>query len=195
MVIITIPGEPKEQWRDVKGYEGKYQVSNLGNVRSLDMKQTRFNGLVRCEFQIKGRDLKPFQTGKGYKRDQGYLTIKIAGKSYKVHRLVAEAFLDNPNNFEQVNHIDGNKDNNAVSNLEWCNNKQNAIHAAKNGLTPSGSKSILHKLTEQQVNEIRKRYIKGDRVNGAKPLARKFEVSSTTIRKIIAKDKWRWLDI
>ena len=102
-----------EEWRDIDGYEGKYQVSNLGRVRS------------------KYKILKPNNV-KGYL--YVYLRKNNKSKALKVHRLVAEAFLVNEKNKPQVNHIDGNKENNNVNNLEWCTNKENMNHAVRNGL-------------------------------------------------------------
>lgn len=116
----------KEIWRDISGYEGYYQVSNFGRVRSLD-KMQNYNGSVRLH---KGKILKPNNDGRGY------LIVDLSKNNRSVtktiHRLVAMAFLDNPNNLPQVNHKDENKENNFVfvnkdgsvdlnkSNLEWC---------------------------------------------------------------------------
>lgn len=99
----------EEIWKDIKGYEGKYQVSNFGRVRSL-----RF-GKERVLVGVKDKD--------------GYLLVNLykGGKHYngKIHRLVAEAFIPNPDGLPQVNHKDECKSNNAVSNLEWCDAKYN----------------------------------------------------------------------
>lgn len=104
----------QEIWKDIINFPN-YQISNLGNVYS------------EKNYKIR----KSFVTN-------GYLTIYLFknGKRYrkKIHRLVAEAFIPNPNNLPIINHIDGNKLNNIVSNLEWCTSKQNTIHAYKTGL-------------------------------------------------------------
>ena len=108
----------KEEWRDIKGYEGLYQVSNLGRVKSLIRgtgNQFRFSKVEVI--------LKPHLTKKGYFRLS--LSKNNKRKSFQVHRLVAEAFIPNPNNYPQVNHKDENKTNNCVDNLEWCTNKYN----------------------------------------------------------------------
>lgn len=113
----------KEIWKDIEGYEGMYQVSNLGRVRSL-----------------KYRDKKNIHILKGGTDKRGYKLIGLyfkERKTYKVHRLVAEAFIPNPNNLPQVNHIDGNPSNNIITNLEWCDSTYNAIHAYKTGLHKS----------------------------------------------------------
>ena len=98
----------KEIYKDIKGYEGKYQVSNLGNVKSLHYNNTN-----------RERVLKPRVT-------KGYLSVDLGYRNPRlVHRLVAEAFLENPNNLPCVNHKDENKKNNCVDNLEWCSNEYN----------------------------------------------------------------------
>lgn len=100
----------KEEWRDIKGYEGLYQVSNLGRVKSFVKDK---NGKIR----------------KLHDDTHGYLIVSLGRKNMnKVHRLVAQTFIPNPNDYPEVNHINGRKDDNRVSNLEWVTHKQNAIH-------------------------------------------------------------------
>ena len=110
----------KELWRDIKDYEDLYQGSNLGRVRSLDRWVKSKNGSIRI---CRGRILKP------YTNKDGYLCVVLSKnnkqKTFRVNRLVAEAFLDNPNNLPQVNHKDENKQNNNVENLEFCDCKYN----------------------------------------------------------------------
>ena len=114
-----------EIWQDIKGYEGIYQVSNIGRIKSL-ARETR-NGSCKKEKILKTQIDK-----------KGYLTIDLRKnkqrKSYKVHRLVALAFIQNLDNKPQINHIDGNKRNNKIENLEWCTNSENQIHSYKNNL-------------------------------------------------------------
>ena len=109
----------KEIWKDIKGYEGIYQISNLGNVKSLQRIDSN-NHLV------KEKILKSSSNGIG----KGYLWVKLGrkGKKEKIHRLVAKAFIPNPNNKKEVNHIDGNTHNNKVDNLEWVTHKENCLH-------------------------------------------------------------------
>ena len=113
-----------EIWRDIKGYEGIYQVSNLGNVKSLDRITVRSDGKIMT---FKGCLLK-------YRFHQnGYASICIKRKNYLVHRLVANAFLDKED-FDKidVNHIDCDKSNNALENLQWVSKSENIQHAIKN---------------------------------------------------------------
>ena len=104
----------KEEWKDIEGYENKYQISNFGNVR---------NKL--------GNIMKPFN-------NKGYLCISLfknnKKKHFRVHRLVAQHFIENKDNKKEVNHIDGNKKNNKVNNLEFVTSKENKLHAVEIGL-------------------------------------------------------------
>lgn len=112
----------EEIWKDIKGYEGFYQVSNLGKVRSFPRRGTYKTIYI----------LKPRKTHKGYL--QVILTKNNKPKSFSIHRLVAKTFISNLNNYPQVNHIDGNKLNNCVDNLEWCTNEHNMKEACRLGL-------------------------------------------------------------
>lgn len=108
-----------EEWREIEGYEGLYQVSNLGRVKSLFRVVIRSNGKPNT---VNEKILK-------YGMNRGYCAVVLCKngkrKMYKVHRLVAMAFLSNPHNLPEVNHKDENKKNNCVDNLEWCTPKYN----------------------------------------------------------------------
>lgn len=123
-----------EVWKDIEGYEDKYQISNLGRVKSL-----ADNKLIERELIRKPR------IGKN-----GYLYVNLfkgsKGKTKKIHRLVAETFIPNPDNLPQVNHIDGNKLNNSIDNLEWVTASENVKHALRIGLTtmPSGKNNFMY---------------------------------------------------
>ena len=124
-----------EVWKDVVGYEGLYEVSNHGNVRSLD-RTVMVNAHERLYRKLKGNILKPTKTI-GYCK----VTLSKNGKQkyFNVHRLVALSFIPNPSNFPIVNHKDETRDNNNVDNLEWCTHQYNLAYG-------SSSKKIAKKL-------------------------------------------------
>ena len=128
-----------EEWRDIKGYKGKYQVSNTGKVRSL--KRTVWNG--------KGYYKIPEKILEGYDNGYGYLCVKLCKegkrKQYRINRLVAQAFLENPQNLPEVNHKDENKYNNCVENLEYCNRSYNINYG-------TGNKRRAKKLGKKNTN-------------------------------------------
>lgn len=111
----------KEIWKDIVGYEGYYQVSNLGRIRSLDV-YVKHNTAGGKQFR-KGCVLKQCTDNFGYKMVN--LSKDSKTKQYRIHRLVAQAFIPNPNNYNIVNHKDEIPSNNEVSNLEWCTQKYN----------------------------------------------------------------------
>jgi len=117
----------EEIWKDVVGYEGYYQISRFGQVKRVSQdKKTR---------RIRNKYIPPLKKTIG---TTGYYHVHLAvdknHKNYRVHRLVAAAFIPNPENKPCINHIDGNKLNNHVSNLEWCTMKENSQHAVRIGL-------------------------------------------------------------
>lgn len=126
-----------EVWKDIEGYEGLYQVSNLGCVKSLTRKVRCKNNKFRI---IIGKILIPIQTKNGYLFVNLWKNNKI--KRVLVHRLVAETFIPNPENKPEVNHINGNKLNNYVDNLEWNTRSENTIHSYKIKLRENQKKSI-----------------------------------------------------
>lgn len=119
----------KEIWKDIKGYEGLYQASNLGRIRSFPRRGTHCNSV------------KVLKSNKNHK---GYLTLSLTKnckrKTVSVHRIVALTFIPNPNNLPQINHKDGNKLNNNVENLEWVTNYDNMQHSIKLGLRKNSYK-------------------------------------------------------
>lgn len=165
----------QEIWKDIKDYEGIYQVSNLGRVKSLK----RVTGGDR------NRRLKEI-IFKQHKLKDGYLGVILyknnIKKNFRVHRLVAEAFIVNPANKSDVNHIDGVKDNNIASNLEWNNRQENITHAkevlnAKFGQCYRENDSRI-KLVKADVIQIRNSKLK------LKELAANFKVSASHVCNI-----------
>lgn len=161
--------------KNVVGYEGLYVVDENGNVFSV----------------LSNRYKKPI------KMASGYLYVHLhngdgKGKLKRIHRIVAEAYLDNPCNYTQVNHKNGNKQDNHVNNLEWCSNVQNMQHAIKHGLfKTAGENNPSAKLNWEQVIEIRKEYIYRDKQHGTRALAKKYGVTNVMIGKIVRGECWK----
>lgn len=117
-----------EKWKPVVGYEGYYEVSNTGLVKSVD----RIVHHSRTFERFQRGNLLNIRTNSTGHYSTVYLSKENKKKHAKVHRLVAEAFIPNPNNYPEVNHKDENKNNNDVSNLEWCTKKYNNNYGTKN---------------------------------------------------------------
>ena len=184
-VLISI----RPKWKDIIGYENEYQINQFGEIRTLkdSPKLKKYNVLKP---QINKRN--------GYVYQMLYKNGKE--KLLRVHRLVAMAFLPNPNNLPQVNHKDGNKQNNSVDNLEWCEQSYNMKHAFKTGLEKPSEKQ---KAAVRKTNEKkRKRVVRtmGDEKNeyeSATVAARKNNVGISTIcrycnKKRMPKDGASW---
>ena len=142
-----------EVWSYIVGFWGFYEISTFGRVRRLQ-KRNGFGPLQNP------RAVKPSTRHDGYQIVALYMPRALKQHSCYVHRLVAEAFIERVNERYQVNHIDGNKSNNHVENLEWCTAKQNQQHASKTGLMnpPKGERSATAKLTEPQAKHIKYGY-------------------------------------
>jgi hypothetical protein len=185
-----------EIWKDIKGHEGLYQVSNLGRVKSLKREVFHRKG----NLNIKERILKPHKSGL---KNNIYYDVFLSNqviKQIKIHRLVAETFLGNPDKKEQINHVDGNKLNNNVDNLEWVTAKENTVHAWENGLCSNivngsklrrGEKSFTSKLTNDIVRNIRENKF-GLTV---KEFSALLDVSTSLIYKIKDYSIWKHITI
>ena len=178
----------KEIWKDIVGYEGLYQVSNLGKVKSLDRV---------CHNPRYGKQKRRGNIMRPSPNNYGYLQVRLSklgkSKTHKVHRLVALAFLTENRLKKEVNHKDGNKENNCFSNLEWVNRSENVKHAFDIGIKPKprGEKNGGSRLTESQVLKIRNEY---DGFRGGVSmdfLADKYNVGRTTIARIIHRKTWK----
>jgi len=166
-----------ESWIAIKGYENLYEVSNYGNVRSLDRKVKGSHNNITFK---KGVYLKPQKTKKGY------LSIGLSNSSFKkvtIHRLVGLHFIPNPLNLPQINHLDGNKENNNDWNLEWSNNRNNQLHAWKYGLQPK-RKENTKKFSKDILVLIEKLYISG---KNRKEISDELNLSINTIKYILNK--------
>lgn len=160
----------REVWKSVVGYEGIYEISNFGNVRSLPRLIKRKGG----DYFDKGCVLAKSKTTTGYWK----VELSVSGKrrSCKVHRLVAAAFINNPDNKPMVNHMDGNPLNNHVDNLEWCTQSENMRHAYDNGLRKCGL--IEHKDDILYYYEV-------DKSVSIKELADKYQCSQKSISGLL----------
>ena len=161
---------PNEIWRDIVDYENKYQVSNFARVKSF------------CKGKVKL--LKLDVDNKGYLRVGLYKNGKQ--KMCLVHILVAKAFIPNPDNKPCVNHIDGNKQNNSIENLEWVTSSENIVHAYELGLikVKFGCEHHIAKLTAEQVREIRRDCIPRNSEFSFRAFAKKFNVSDEVISNV-----------
>ena len=175
------PDPEQEVWKPVVGYEGIYEVSNFGRVLSLDRLVPLRNNAIR---PTKGRIITPCLKPNGYL----YITLKRDGRQKMrfVHRLVAQHFLDNPDNKPEVNHIDFDKTNNKADNLEWCSKSENALH------------NILHnkarqRLTKEDVLEIRRRKTSGESCKAVYD-SYKERVSFSAFAKAYRGYTWRYLE-
>lgn len=178
-------------WRPVVGWEGRYEVSCDGEVRSLDREVIRRDG-TRQNF--KGRVLGHYANSAGYK------LVRLSDQSNglrecaRVHRLVAEAFIPNPESKPEVNHIDGNKYNSSLNNLEWVTSKENRIHAWRTGLrnrshlpVKNGESNVNSKLSDEKVIEMLSLRNQGV---SYKRLAKHFDVSKKTVIDAVKGRSW-----
>lgn len=178
----------KEFWLPVKGFEGIYAVSDQGGVRRLDTK-IYFKGTLGLR---KGRILKTTRNSKGY--DTIVLCYQGKRKTYAVHRLVMTSFsIDSP---LQVNHKNGEKQDNSLNNLEWSTPGQNQTHAYDTGLKGHGSESGMSKLSEPSVLQIKIALMEANRKKQSntslyKGIAEEYGVSFTSIKWIDKGKTWR----
>ena len=178
-----------EKWLDVPQYEGFYQVSSLGRVKSLDR-------VVDCRG---GEQLRPgriLNTDQSHKKGYERVTLSVNKKKWRpgVHRLVLLTFLGSCPEGHEANHKDGNTANNKLDNLEYVTKSQNQLHSIRvlKNHHSLGENNPQNRLTTEQVKEIRELYSKTKR--NSPELGKVYGVSSTTIRSIANRLTWAWLD-
>lgn len=159
--------------KDIKGFEGRYTISNLGIVRSL----------------LTGKIMKPYVTKFGYARVNLRIARSRDYKSYFVHRLVAFAFLENKDNLAEVNHKDCNRLNNRVDNLEWMSKEDNIRYSFTHG--NASNKGLKNPNAKLDLNDIKAiRSLKATNRFYDTQIAKLFRVSSSTINKIVNNEIW-----
>lgn len=172
--------DTQEIWKDIIGYEGLYQVSNLGRIKSFQSNRgiRSYDNILKLQ-----------------KTNRKYLYVVLyknkIGKIYTIHKLVMLTFkLNEKFDYKQVNHIDGYKENNYIDNLEWCTASENIQHAYDKGLikSPKGENHGRSKLNENQVKQIRLDY-KNKKFN-QKQLSEIFNVTQHTIWRVINNKNW-----
>ena len=170
-VWLCIQDLPHEIWRDVVGYEGLYQVSNYGRLKSF--------------YGKKGKILAGKFDAQGYSHCA--LAKNKVAKMELLHRIIAQTFLPNPENNSVVHHKDHDKMNSCVWNLQWTTHSQNILYAFQSGImkNPSGVDSHNSKLTAEQVRWIRENYIRNDKKFGAPAFAKYFGVTVGTIYNVV----------
>lgn len=177
-----------ESWKPIAGYEGLYEVSDHGRVRSLDHTRTfsnRWGGTNSAT--VKGRILKP------QPQRTGYLHVGLCKdgvvKYERVHRLVATAFLDNPGGLPEVNHKDEDKANNGANNLEWCDRRYNNTFGSLRD-RQKGAGNMHARLTDDAVLEIRNKLDNGASTS---MVAREYGISTSHTSAIKYRKRWGWL--
>ena len=173
-----------EIWKKIEGFK-IYEISNFGRMRSLDRYVN--SGIKHSDKTFrKGIILKPSTN------QDGYMCVTLRNNNLKktmlIHRLVATSFIDNNSNYKIINHKDGNKFNNHFNNLEWCTTQMNTEHAVLNNLLPYGEKHHNSKLTQLEVDEIRRLHDIGF---SNSDMAKLYKVTRQNIRSIVNYGTWK----
>jgi len=183
-ILITC----QEIWKNIPEFEGLYQVSNFGNVKSLERITKNKQGTCLRKEKLLSLNI----SNRGYVNVKLYNTDKNIKKTISVHRLVSICFLDNFNQYKEINHIDGDKLNNNINNLEWCSRSHNVKETyrlnLRKGTTYKGEGNNTSKLKNKDVVEIRTLYKKGVSL---KEISQLFKVVPGTIGFIIKNQTWK----
>lgn len=167
---------PNEIWKPILGYEGLYEISNLGRVKSLPK--------IKGRYMQKNSNLLNPKTNR-----DGYLCITLQcdklKKHVQLHRLVTINFIPNLTNLPQVNHIDGNKKSNHVDNLEWCASKENINHGWEIGLYKR-LRSPMRRFTDEQIFEIKELY----KTMSQHAIGKRYGVSHGSIGRIVRNERY-----
>ena len=171
-----------EEWLPCPNYETSYEVSNLGRVRSIDRVSGKRKGIVKGKILVQTPNRRKYLEVRLFKDGESIPKI--------VHRLIAKAFISNPNDLPQVNHKDGDKKNNSVANLEWITNSENQKHAYKLGLQPSraGENNNKAKITDKDVTLLKQLYNSGMSII---QVSNSTNINMSTIRQIIYGRTWK----
>jgi len=187
-----------EIWKDIEQYKGFYQISNQGRVRSLDRILEHINPLTGGNVVRKGKVLKQRVLSCGYSYIN--LCVNDTRRHYRVHRLVALAFIPNPNNKPQINHKNGVKTDNRVHNLEWATSSENILHSFANGFSKTvNKKSILciDKNISFESSYKAAEWLNNYKFNNTKlikPVADKLRLCASGQRKIAYGFRWKFID-
>ena len=177
----------EEVWKEIEGYEGFYAISTIGRVKSLSRTFIKSDGR---RYTVKEKIIKPAIDKDGYLRIE---LNKIGDtKKYYVHRLVGLAFINNPNNKPQINHIDFDVKNNIVENLEWVTNQENIQHNVKHGRLKDqyGQDNPNVKINKEIVFKIRNLRMEGKTLD---EISRLTGTSVSNVKNVIYKKTWTWL--
>lgn len=179
--------DTKEIWKPIPNYEGLYEASNFSIVRSV--KRTVIDYNSDFSRTLKSVTLNPTLSKKGYY----YVTLCKGGvrRKFLLHRIISQCYIQNPLSHDCVNHIDGNKKNNSIINLEWCSYSENNKHAYMKGLRipyerfgEKNPKSVLNNSTVLQLRLMR---LNGDTYSG---IAKKLGISKSAVAKVIRGETW-----
>lgn len=167
----------EEKWKDVVGYENLYSISTLGVI-----KRKAILGLGELVLTPIKEPIKYIYYGLYHPTTNSF-------KLQSLHRIMAKTFIPNPLNKLQVNHIDGDKFNNKLENLEWATASENQIHSIKNGLRKTGFNNPKAKFTKEQIEDIRKKYVKNSYTINT--IADEYNVSLRCISKILNYESYK----